>query len=89
MPIVIPDEILQQTGLTEREFRIEIACRLFDIEKLYLWPAAKLAGLSRMEMEHELAKRDIPIYRITEEEWEQDLAAMEHMKAARKARGET
>ena len=88
MPVVIPDEVLQQSGLTERELLIELACRLFDLEKLHLWPAAKLAGLSRVEMENELRKRDIAIYRYTEEEWAQDLAAMEHMKRLRESRGE-
>jgi predicted HTH domain antitoxin len=89
MPVVIPDDVLQQTGLSERELLIELACKLFDMEKLPLWPAAKLAGLSRVEMENELRKRDIAIYRITEEEWAQDLAAMDRLNALRKARGET
>ena len=40
MPIIIPDETLKQTGMTEREALIEIACHLFDKDKLYLWPAA-------------------------------------------------
>jgi predicted HTH domain antitoxin len=51
MPIVISDETLEQAGLTEREALIEIACRLFDVGKLHLWPAAKMAGLSRVEFE--------------------------------------
>ena len=54
MPVVIPDEVLQETGLSEREALMEIACRLFDIGKLPLWPAAKLAGLTRSEIEAEL-----------------------------------
>ena len=49
MPVVIPDETLQQAGLTEREALVEIACRLFDAGKLPLWPAAKLAGMSRVD----------------------------------------
>ncbi len=57
MPVVISDEFLKQVGLSEREMLIEIACRLFDAEKLALWPAAQLAGLSRSEMEGELLER--------------------------------
>ena len=49
MPVVISDETLRQAGLTEREAVVEIACRLFDAGKLALWPAAKLAGMSRVE----------------------------------------
>jgi predicted HTH domain antitoxin len=80
MPVVIPDEVLKEAGLSEREALIEIACRLFDLEKLDLWPAAKLAGLSRVEMEDELMKRRIPIYRPTVEDLMEDLKAIEHLE---------
>jgi len=83
MPVVIPDEILQQTGLSEREMLIEIACRLFDAEKIALWPAAQLAGLSRSEMEGELLKRKLPIYRYTEEHFQQDVQYLEAERARR------
>jgi predicted HTH domain antitoxin len=80
MPVVIPDEVLQKAGLSEREALIEIACRLFDIEKLYLFDAAQLAGLSRGEMETELAKRNIPIYRPTLEDLMEDLKSLEDLR---------
>jgi predicted HTH domain antitoxin len=73
MPVTIPDETLEQAGLTEREALIEIACRLFDVGKLHLWPAAKLAELSRTEFETELLHRGIPIYRPTVEDLNEDL----------------
>jgi predicted HTH domain antitoxin len=66
MPVVISDETLQQAGLSERDARIEIACRLFDAEKLQLWPAAQLAGLSRVEFESELMSRGIALVRVDE-----------------------
>ena len=53
MPVTINDETLREAGFTEREAIVEIACRLFDAGKLALWPAAKLAGLSRVEFEGE------------------------------------
>ena len=40
MPVIIPDETLKQAGLTEKEALIEIAWRLFDADKLHLWPAS-------------------------------------------------
>lgn len=80
MPLTISDEVLQEAGLTEREALIELACRLFDIGKLHLWPAAKLAGLSRTEMEGELMKRKIPIYRPTVEDLENDLATLKRLR---------
>ena len=80
MPVVIPDEVLREAGLSEREALIEIACRLFDIGKLHLWPAAQLAGLTRTEMEGELIKRNIPIYRPTLQDLEDDLATLRHLR---------
>ena len=71
MPLTLSDEILEKAGMTAEEARVEIACRLFDAGKLHLWPAAQLAQMSRVEFECELAKRKIPIYRLTLE----DLAA--------------
>lgn len=79
MPLIIPDEVLQQAGLTEREALLEFACRLFDIGKLHHWPAAKLAGLSRIEFEDELHKRKIPIYRPKVEDLAHDLAVLDRL----------
>jgi predicted HTH domain antitoxin len=80
MPLTITDEQLQSLGLDEREARIEFACRLFDAEKLQLWPAAKLAGLSRVEMEDELARRGIAIYRPTLADIKEDLRTISHLE---------
>ncbi len=79
MTVTIPDEILGQAGLTERNALIEFACHLFDAGKLSLWPAAKLASLSRGEMEDELSKRDIPVYRVTPEYWAQEVESLERL----------
>jgi predicted HTH domain antitoxin len=67
MPVIISDETLQKAGLTEREALIEIACHLFDKGKLYLWPAAQLAGMSRGDFEEELMSRGIAPYRLDEQ----------------------
>jgi predicted HTH domain antitoxin len=79
MPVVIPDETLREAGLTEREAVVEIACRLFDAGKLALWPAAKLAGLSRSEFERELGQRKIAVYRPTVEELREDLETLDRL----------
>ncbi len=76
MPVVISDETLREAGLSEREAAVEIACRLFDAAKLALWPAAKLAGLSRSEFEQELVARKIPVYRPSLQDLTDDLAAL-------------
>ena len=76
MPLIIDDEVLRQAGLTEREARIEFACRLFDAGKLSLPRATKLAEMTAPEFERELWDRKIPAYRITLEDYEQDMAAL-------------
>lgn len=65
MTITLPDDILKETGLTDREALIEFACSLFDAGFLELWPAARLADLDRMSFENELRKRKISIFRPT------------------------
>ena len=81
MPVIISDETLAQAGLTEREAVVEIACRLFDAGKLHLWPAAKMAGMSRVDFEQELMSRKIPVYRPTLEDLAEDVATLERLRA--------
>lgn len=60
MPLTIPDDTLNDLKMDEREARIEIACRLFDADKLSKPAACRLTGLSRVEFEGELSKRGLP-----------------------------
>ncbi len=66
-------------GQSEQEARIELACVLFDSGRLELWPAAKVAGLSRPQFETELLKRKIPIFRPCEDDLRKDLEAFRDM----------
>jgi predicted HTH domain antitoxin len=70
MTINIPDDILKRAGVTERELLIELACRLFDAEKLGKGEAAALCGLDRPAFEDELDKRGLAMYHMTDEDWE-------------------
>jgi predicted HTH domain antitoxin len=79
MPLIIPDDVLEEAGLNEGDARIEFACRLFDAGKLTLWGAAKLAGLSRVEFEGELQARGIPWLRPNECDLAEDLAALDRL----------
>lgn len=62
MSITISDEILASSGLTENELRRELAIALFQIERLTLAQAAKLADQPRLEFQKALASRHIPIH---------------------------
>lgn len=77
----IPDDILKEAGLTEKEALIELACRLFDAGKLSLCSSARLAGLDRNGMEDALLDRGIGIYRPTVDEVVEDLSALKRLGA--------
>jgi len=79
MPLTISDSLLDQTGWTEQDARLEIACRLFQTRRLSLWQAAQWAALSRVEMEAELLRRGIALYEVTEEQLRAELAAMDRL----------
>jgi len=81
MPLTIPDDILAETGLNERDARIEIACHLFDAGRLTMPAAARWAGLSRTELEEELLRRNLPLCRPTVEDFEQDLETLDKLGA--------
>jgi predicted HTH domain antitoxin len=86
MTFSIPDEVVRESGLTEQELLVEIACRLFDADKLHLSAASRLAGLSRVEFEEALRTRKIPIYRPTIEDLMQDLETIKHLEQLRRQR---
>ena len=79
MPLVISDAELQEARLNEREAKVEFACRLFGAEKLTLWSAAKLAGLSRVAFEEELRQRGIAAYRPSSAELKADIATLDKL----------
>ena len=88
MILSIPDDILKQAGLTERDALIELACRLFDADKLDFNTAARLPGLARVEFERELLARSLPIVHYSAEDYQQDLNTIAHLNARQGRNGE-
>lgn len=80
MPLLISDEQLNAIKMDERNALIEIACRLFDADRLSLPAAAKFAGLNRAAMEGELRRRHIAIYRPTIDDLHQDLDVLRALR---------
>jgi predicted HTH domain antitoxin len=62
MSVVIPDEVLRASRLSEEELKVEIAVMLFQKEKLSLGQASRLAALDHFEFQHLLASRNIPLH---------------------------
>jgi predicted HTH domain antitoxin len=80
MTLKIPDEVLKAANLDERGVLIELACHLFDVQRLSLGQAARLADMGRTEFEDELHDRKIAVYRYGEDELQQDMEALAKMK---------
>ena len=79
MPVVISDEFLRAAGMSEQEATLEFVCRLFDAGKLAFGQAARLAGLSELELERQLKQRGIPRYRYSDEMLEQDIQTLKKL----------
>ena len=79
MPLLIPDATLRAANLTEQEARVEIACFLYQAQRLHLWPAAQLAGMSRDEFWSELLRRGIAVFTVTEEDLRCDMETLDRV----------
>ncbi|MBM4049524.1 MAG: UPF0175 family protein [Planctomycetes bacterium] len=79
MSVVIPDEVIQATRMTEQELRQEIAVLLFQKEKLTLAQASRLAGMTRLQFQHLLASRQIPVH-YDVQDFAQDLSTLSELR---------
>jgi predicted HTH domain antitoxin len=78
MSVIIPDDILQATRMSEDELRQEIATLLFQREKLTLGQASRLAGMSRLQFQYLLASRQIPVH-YDVAEFEEDIETLREL----------
>ena len=78
MTIQISEEILSIAEFTPQEFLIEIATHLYNINKLTMGQARKLANLDQISFQQELSKRDIYIkYSVVD--FENDLKSIQEL----------
>jgi predicted HTH domain antitoxin len=79
MNVVIPDDILRATRMTEDELKLEIAIMLYKQEKISSGKARDWTGLTVIEFQHELAKRGLYInYDV--EDFQADIQTLQSMK---------
>ncbi|MCC6360470.1 MAG: UPF0175 family protein [Phycisphaerales bacterium] len=76
MAVIITDDTLALLGMTEDDFRQELAIILFRDGRLTLSRAARLAGMSRVALQRLLASRRIPIH-YDSAEFREDLATLQ------------
>lgn len=72
MSLELSDELIRSSGLSKEEMAQEIAVMLFQKERLTLAQAAKFAGMNRLQFQHLLASRQIPVH-YDQEDFEEDL----------------
>jgi predicted HTH domain antitoxin len=79
MPLTITDDMLTSAGLSEQDAKLEIACRLYDAGRLNMPQATRWAGVGRIAFEAALLERGLPLVRIGEEYWQQELDGMRQL----------
>lgn len=73
--LVIPKEVLTDIHMSRDEMLIELAIHLYDIRRLTMGQAKRLAGLDQVAFQHEMAKRDVYLnYDV--EEFRKDLETL-------------
>ena len=75
MSLIVPEDIVLATRMSEEELRQEIAVMLFQKEKLTLAHASRLAGMNRLHFQHLLASRRIPVH-YGDSDFEEDLQTL-------------
>ena len=76
MSLVINDEILETSGLSEAEFMLEIAIMLFQREKISIGKASQIAHMNQIQFQELLAKRGICIH-YDVAEFQEDLKGLQ------------
>lgn len=67
MSVVIPDDILQASKMTEDELKLEIALMLYKQGKISSGKVRAWTGLTVLEFQHQLAQRKLCINYDVEE----------------------
>ncbi|HAA29702.1 MAG TPA: hypothetical protein DCE56_20910 [Cyanobacteria bacterium UBA8553] len=62
MSLVVSDDIVKASGLTERELLLEIVIILFQQDKISLGKASELIGMHRMQFQKLLTDRGICVH---------------------------
>lgn len=78
--LVIDDEIVRSSQMSEAEFKLEFAIALYEKDVLSFGKARKLAGMSHFEFEKLLFDRNVPS-KYTVDDLNSDLATLEKLRS--------
>ncbi|TVP68652.1 MAG: UPF0175 family protein [Leptolyngbya sp. LCM1.Bin17] len=62
MSLLVPDDLVKASGLSEVELLQELVLLLFQREKLSLGKASRILGMTQLEFQALLASRDLYIH---------------------------
>lgn len=79
MSIVISDEIIEASRLTQAEFLQEIAIHLFQSGRLTIGYASQMAQMDQLSFGAVLKARNIPLYVYDVEDFEIDLRGLKEL----------
>lgn len=79
MSLTITSDQLRDAGLSECEAQIEIACRLYNAEKISMPTAVRWSGLPRSELEEALLSRGLWLLKPKIEDVQSDITALREM----------
>lgn len=79
MSIVISDEIIEASRLTQAEFLQEIAIHLFQSGRLTIGYASQMAQMDQLSFRAVLKARNIPLYVYDVEDFEIDLRGLKEL----------
>lgn len=67
MSVVITDDDIKRAGVSEAQFRLEIALHLYSVNIFTLGQAASFCNVSQAEMMEHLGTRKIPVHYTIED----------------------
>lgn len=78
MSMLVSDEIIQASGLSEQELLLEIVMMLFQKDKISLGKASELLGIHRMQFQKLLADRGLCVH-YDVDEFQEDLKTLQEV----------
>jgi predicted HTH domain antitoxin len=76
MSLIVSDDLIRASGLSERELLLEIVLMLFRQDKISLGKASELMGMHRMEFQKLLDDRGICVH-YDVAEFQEDLKTLQ------------
>lgn len=71
--LVLDDDFVKEINMSEQEIKLEFAIWLYEIDKISLRKAAKIASLDWLDFSGILCERNIPTVKMSSEEFKTEI----------------